>query len=100
MWCSTLAAVAWEVRVFGPDGSVWSGASLALVPDPPQGRLQSYRTGLADEYGQFQIRGVPPGRYTLIAWLDDPPCDVYDPSGLEACRATGMAGVGGAGGES
>lgn len=78
-------------RVFGPDGAVWSGASLALVPDPPQGRLQSYRTGVADEYGQFQIRGVPPGRYTLIAWLDDPPCDVYDPSGLEACRATGMA---------
>jgi hypothetical protein len=78
-------------RVFGPDGSVWSGAGVALVPDPPQGRLQSYRTGVADEYGQFQIRGVPPGRYTLIAWLDDPPCDVYDPSGLEACRATGMA---------
>ena len=77
-------------RVFGPDGAVWSGASVALIPDPPQGRLQSYRENSADEYGQFQIRGVPPGRYVLIAWLDERPCDYYDPDGLAGCRAVGM----------
>lgn len=77
-------------RAFGPDGAVWSGASVALIPDPPQGRLQAYRENSADEYGQFQIRGVPPGKYILVAWLDERPCDYYDPDGLDACRAVGM----------
>jgi hypothetical protein len=53
--------------------------------------LQSYREAAADEYGDFQITGIPPGKYTLVAWLDDPPCDVYDPDAQAACRAVGMA---------
>ncbi len=76
-------------RVFSADGSVLGGASLMLVPDPPRGRLQSYRAAAADEYGQFQIRGIPPGNYVLVAWLDDPPCDFYDPEARDACRAVG-----------
>ena len=76
-------------RVFGPDGTVWSGAKLMLVPDDPLQHLQSYRPGAADQYGIFQIRGVAPGRYTLVAWLDAPPCDVYDAGNLDACRAAG-----------
>ena len=64
---------------------------MMLVPDPPRGRLQDYRQASADQYGQFQIRGVAPGKYTLVAWLEDPPCDVYDPDGLDACRAVGTA---------
>jgi hypothetical protein len=78
-------------QVFGPAGDVWSGASVVLIPEPPRGRLQDYREVPADEYGQFQIRGIRPGQYTLVAWLDEPPCDVYDPEALDACRATGMA---------
>jgi hypothetical protein len=78
-------------RVFGPNGDVWSGASMVLIPDSPSDRLQSYRETAADEYGIFQIAGIPPGNYTLVAWLDDPPCDVYDPNGLDGCRTTGMA---------
>jgi hypothetical protein len=77
-------------RVFGPDGSVWSGANVMLAPDPPRGRLQAYRGVSADEYGQFQIRGIVPGNYILVAWLDDPPCDFYDPDAMDACRAVGM----------
>jgi hypothetical protein len=77
--------------VAGPDGNAWSGANLMLIPDPPNGRLQAYRDGEADEYGRFMIRGVPPGKYILAAWLDDAPCDIYDPAGLDQCRATGMA---------
>ncbi len=76
--------------VVGADGNAWSGANLALIPDPPGGRLQSYRNGSADEYGRFQIRGVAPGAYLLVAWLDDPPCDFYNPSALDACRSSGM----------
>jgi Carboxypeptidase regulatory-like domain len=75
--------------VMAPDGNVLSGASLALIPDPPQGRLQAYREVQADEYGQFQIHGVAPGKYVLIGWLDDPPCDYGDPDALDACRAAG-----------
>jgi len=78
-------------RVYGLNGEVWSGASLALIPESPADHVQSYREAAADEYGFFQIGGIPPGKYTLVAWLDDPPCDVYDPAGLDGCRTTGMA---------
>jgi hypothetical protein len=76
--------------VAGADGNAWSGANLMLVPDPAVGRLNSYRDGSADEYGRFQIRGVPPGQFLLIAWLDDPPCDFYDPDALDTCRGTAL----------
>lgn len=78
-------------QVMEPDGNVWSGASLMLVPDPAQGRLQSYREGYANQDGQFLIRGVAPGKYVLLAWLDDVPCDVYDVDNLGPCRVAGMA---------
>jgi hypothetical protein len=78
-------------RVFGPNGDVWSGASIVLIPDSPAGRLQSYRETSGDEYGIFQIGGIAPGKYTLVGWLDDPPCDVYDQDGLDGCRTAGMA---------
>lgn len=78
-------------RVTGPDDELWSRASVALIPDPPRGRVQSYRTGSADENGVFLIRGVAPGRYIVVAWLDDPPCDIYDPDGLSPCRAAGTS---------
>jgi hypothetical protein len=78
-------------RVFGPNGDVWSGASMVLIPESPADHLQAYRETAADEYGLFQIAGIPPGKYTLAAWLDDAPCDVYDPDGLDGCRTSGMA---------
>ncbi len=78
-------------RVYGPNGDVWSGASMVLIPESPADHLQAYRETAADEYGRFQIAGIPPGKYTLAAWLDDAPCDVYDPDGLDGCRTSGMA---------
>jgi hypothetical protein len=78
-------------RVMGPDDSLWSRASVALIPDPARGRVQSYREGSADENGLFLLRGVAPGKYILVAWLDEPPCDYYDPDGLNGCRAAGLA---------
>jgi hypothetical protein len=78
-------------RVFGPNNVVWSGAALGLLPEFSVGALQSYRFGSADEYGIFHIRGVPPGKYTMIAWFDDPPCDVYDPVDRDVCRGVGQA---------
>jgi hypothetical protein len=78
-------------RVLGSDDSLWSRASVALIPDPPKGRVQAYREGAADENGLFLLRGVGPGKYVLVAWLDEPPCDYYDPDGLANCRSMGMS---------
>jgi hypothetical protein len=78
-------------RVLGSDDSLWSRASVALIPDPPKGRVQSYREGAADENGLFLLRGVAPGKYILVGWLDEPPCDYYDPDGLANCRVAGMS---------
>lgn len=78
-------------RVLGWDDSLWSRASVALIPDPSKGRVQSYRESAADENGLFQFRGVSPGRYILVGWLDEPPCDYYDPDAVATCRATGTS---------
>jgi hypothetical protein len=78
-------------RVLGSDDSLWSRASMALIPDPPAGRVQSYQEGAADENGLFQFRGVAPGKYVVVAWLDDPPCDYYDPDQVLSCRAVGAS---------
>lgn len=73
--------------VGGSDGTPWPGATLMLIPDPPSRRLQDYRSTSADSTGRFIFRGVAPGTYTLVGWLDQAPCDVYDSDGLDPCRA-------------
>lgn len=70
---------------------VASGATIALIPDPAYGRIQTYQTTEADEYGNFQLHGLAPGNYVLVAWLDSPPCNVYNPDDLAACRAQGSS---------
>jgi hypothetical protein len=77
--------------VAGADGVLLGGSSLMLIPDPPARRLQDYRSTLADANGRFMFRGVAPGTYTLIGWMDEVPCDVYDPGGLDRCRAAGTS---------
>ncbi len=72
------------------DESPWSGATVTLIPDPPRDRLQDYRETFASEFGEFKLTGVPPGRYILTAWLDEPTCDIYDAEALDPCRASGM----------
>ena len=69
---------------------VATGATVMLIPDPPAGRVQSYKTTVADEYGNFLAKGLAPGNYVLIAWLDQPPCEVYNPDDLPACAAGGI----------
>src|SRR5260370_39688474 len=69
---------------------VATGATVMLIPDPQLGRIQSYRTTFADEYGNFLAKGLAPGSYVLLAWLDQPPCEVYNPDDLPACLAHGV----------
>ncbi len=75
-----------------------SGATVTLIPDPPRGRLQQYRTGYVMQNGSFQIRGVAPGSYVAVAWYDNPPCDFYDAAALDNCRAQGVPFTVGQGG--
>lgn len=70
---------------------VASGASIALIPDPAAGRVQAYQTTHADEYGNFLLKGLPPGKYWLVAWLDSSPCQIYNPDDLPTCQAQGSS---------
>jgi hypothetical protein len=80
---------------------VATGATIMLLPDPPEGHVQAYKTAYADEYGNFLMRGVAPGDYVVVAWMDQAPCQIYNPDDLTACRAAGVRlTIAEAGGES
>ncbi len=94
------SAVPLEIRLSGKDGVLagraWTadgtpapGATVGIVPDPAAGRAHLFKTGSADAYGLFRIRGLAPGRYTAFAYFDNPPCDLYDMEALPACRGRG-----------
>jgi len=70
---------------------VASGATIALIPDPSSGRVQTYQTVNADEYGNFLLQGIPPGNYLLVGWLDQAPCEIYNPADFVACQAQGSS---------
>jgi len=75
--------------VLNDDRSVAPGVNIDLIPDPPAGRYRTFQSSNADEYGNFHLRGIAPGRYVLIAWAGEAPCDLYNPEALDACRAAG-----------
>jgi Carboxypeptidase regulatory-like domain len=70
---------------------VASGATIALIPDPANGNIQSYQTTHADEYGNFYLQGLAPGKYLVVGWLDQAQCDVYNPGDFPACQAQGVS---------
>ena len=48
-----------------PSVCVW----VALVPDAMhRNRPQLYKSTQADQHGQFFLRGIAPGDYTLLSW--------------------------------
>ena len=74
---------------FTDSSMVATGANVLLIPDPPDGHTQAYRSTFADQYGNFLIRGIAPGTYVAVAWFDKPPCEVDNPEEFVACRAHG-----------
>jgi hypothetical protein len=72
--------------VVDPSGMPASGAVVTLIPDPSAGRLQQYASGAVAADGSFALSGVAPGHYLILASASDPPCDIYDPADLGACR--------------
>jgi len=60
------------------------GAMVVLVPDAgSHQKPHQYKTSPTDQYGHFEIRGVPPGHYRAFAWekIDGLPYD--DPAFLK-----------------
>jgi hypothetical protein len=51
------------------DQKLYSGATVALVPDQPRrGDQPLYKWTSTDEAGRFVIQGISPGDYKLLAW--------------------------------
>jgi len=56
-------------------------------------------TGKLTFLNELPSRGADPcyitvdqtGKYVLVAWLDSPPCDVYNPDDLAACQSQGAS---------
>jgi uncharacterized protein (DUF2141 family) len=67
------------------------GATVALIPEPARGRMHHYQVATTDEHGLFAFRGVAPGRYTVLSWWDEPPCEIYALESLESCRRLGRS---------
>jgi protocatechuate 3,4-dioxygenase beta subunit len=57
------------------------GALVVLVPESsPHQKPESYKTSTTDQYGHFEIRGVPPGHYQAFAWEKDDEDSYGDPA--------------------
>jgi hypothetical protein len=44
------------------------GTVVLIPPDGQRKNMLRYKTGVIDATGHFTIRGVPPNRYTVLAW--------------------------------
>ena len=67
------------------------GATITLIPDPALDRGQLYGEAYSDDQGHYFARGLAPGRYIAVPWLDVAPCDFYNWESQEACRAVGVS---------
>ena len=67
------------------------GATVTLIPDPAKDRFQRYTEAYSSELGLWTIRGLAPGKYIAVPWLDVPPCDLFNWENLDACRAFGTS---------
>jgi hypothetical protein len=55
--------------VADPDGLPSVGVWVVLVPDAkPSTRQSSYKSTQTDQHGQFILRGIAPGDYSLFSW--------------------------------
>ena len=63
------------------------GAVISVIPESYQPQL--FREGYVDTNGLFTVRGLAPGSYIAVAWLDTPPCELNVPGDVEVCRLKG-----------
>lgn len=69
-------------------GETQTGATVSLVP--ADGLLSHFRETVSNGWGVFQFKGVAPGDYRVVAWFDEPPCDVWNPIARSECNRFGQ----------
>jgi hypothetical protein len=69
--------------VSGFDNKPSAGAMVVLVPAPEfRIRADRYRRASTDSQGQFQMSGLPPGKYSVLAFDDVAGDEFYNPEFL------------------
>lgn len=63
------------------------GAAIRLIPDP--GSYLHMVETYTDDLGIFVARGLAPGNYLVVPYLDTPPCEVDDLADRTSCRQIG-----------
>jgi hypothetical protein len=63
------------------------GSAIMLMPE--DARINKFQAVTTDEYGIFRLGNVAPGKYRVLSWLDQMPCQPYDPVQRPACNAHG-----------
>ncbi|MEE8201038.1 MAG: carboxypeptidase-like regulatory domain-containing protein [Candidatus Acidoferrales bacterium] len=83
-------------RIDGPvldaDREPIPAAYVVLVPDRRRrDRTELYKITTTDQYGQFTLRGIAPGEYTLFAWEEIEVGAYYDPDLLRRYEKSGQS---------
>lgn len=69
-----------------PAAGVW----VVLVPDEPRrNQFRLYQARTTDQYGHFELRGIPPGGYKLFSWEEVENGAWQDPEFLKPFESKG-----------
>src|SRR5579862_776316 len=73
-------------------GQPVANAVVVAVPEPRmRGRMDRYRKTQSDQNGRFQLQGMRPGDYTVLAWESVDGEEYYNPDFLKAYAGQGTA---------
>jgi hypothetical protein len=76
--------------VLDVDGLPLAGVSVALVPElARRDDFRLYKTANTDQYGHFELRGVPPGEYKVFSWEEVEADAWQDPEFLKPFEVEG-----------
>jgi hypothetical protein len=72
------------------DGLPLAGVWVVLVPEEAhRGQTQMYKKTTTDQYGHFELRGIPPGDYKLFSWEEVENGAWQDPEFLKPFESKG-----------
>lgn len=72
------------------DGLPLAGVWAVLVPEEAhRGQMQMYKETTTDQYGHFELRGIPPGDYKLFSWEEVENGAWQDPEFLKPFESKG-----------
>jgi len=73
-------------------GQPVANAVVVAVPEARmRGRLDRYRKTQSDQNGRFQLQGIRPGDYTVLAWESVDGEEYYNPDFLKTYEGQGIA---------